>query len=237
MPSVIPLESNPIIFNDIASKLGLTPLLEFHDVLSLTDPDLIAFLPQPVYGIILLFPLTDTYETYRKKFDAMRNNSIDNVSNIKWFEQTISNGCGYYALLHILANLPRDLIINNLILNKNLLTHLDSDSTVQDTNKLVENLEKIINLDENYGKKGQTEAPSPDTKVDLHFITFIKGTDNHIYELDGRRSGPIDLGLSVEGSNIIGDPILSNKIQFYMDNADDDSKNNFAMLAIGPTSD
>ena len=28
-------------------------------------------------------------------------------------KQTIGNGCGLYALLHILTNLPQDLIISN----------------------------------------------------------------------------------------------------------------------------
>ena len=66
---VIPLESNPSIFNSLSKKLGLSPVLQFHDVYSLTDSELLAFLPQPVYAIILLFPLTKNYEQYRKSSD------------------------------------------------------------------------------------------------------------------------------------------------------------------------
>ena len=40
---VIPLESNPAVFTDLAYNLGLTPVLEFHDVYSLTDKDLLNF--------------------------------------------------------------------------------------------------------------------------------------------------------------------------------------------------
>lgn len=233
---VIPLESNPDIFSDMAHKLGLSPVLEFHDVLSLTEPDLLALLPQPVYGITLLFPLTEDYESYRIKSDATKqayhNQLLDTV---KWFQQTMGNACGLYALLHIVANLPSDLIINNLLLNKFLLTQIDTSTSVIDVNKLVESLEHQIQLDTNYGSQGQTEAPDAQDSVDLHFVSFVKGKDNHLYELDGRRNGPIDLGPSVDSANIIEDPNLQQKIQSYIDNTDELNKHNFAMIAIGPS--
>lgn len=232
---VIPLESNPSIFNSLAKKLGLSPVLEFQDVYSLTDPDLLAFLPQPVYAIIMLFPLTKNYEEYRTNADASQpkyNN--EKIGDIKWFKQTIGNGCGLYALLHILANLPGDFIIDNLVLNKCLLSQVNKSLTIKDTANLVELLEQNIQLDTNYGSQGQTEAPDANERVDLHFITFVKGKDNHLYELDGRRAGPIDLGESTSDDHILNDAKLTEKIQFYMNNADDENKHNFAMMAVGP---
>ncbi|KAK6456053.1 ubiquitinyl hydrolase 1 [Scheffersomyces xylosifermentans] len=234
--SVIPLESNPAIFSELAHKLGLSPVAEFHDVYSLTDPDLLAFLPAPVYGVILLFPLTSNYESYRKTEDSKLLEEYKNqdIDTIKWYKQTIGNGCGLYALLHILSNLPRDLVINNSILSS-LLNKLDERISVEETAKIVEDLEASIKLDENYGEKGQTAAPSADESVYFHFITYIKGKDNHLYELDGRRKGPIDLGESVKESNIINDPHVREKIQFYIDNADEANKHNFAIMAIAPS--
>ncbi|CAK9436001.1 uncharacterized protein LODBEIA_P05820 [Lodderomyces beijingensis] len=236
--SVIPLESNPQIFTDLAHKLGLSPILQFHDVYSLTDPDLVAFLPQPIFGIILLFPLTPSYEAYRKRTDSQSQDYTNDNGNIKWFKQTIRNGCGLYALLHILANLSPDLNLSNSKIS-DLVSKLDSNKSVGETSLLVEELEKSIQLDENYGSKGQTEAPEAGADVNLHFISFIKGTDDHLYELDGRRNGPIDLGpLSDSGkSNLIEEIKVSERIQFYIDNTDDENKHNFAIIAIGPTLD
>lgn len=235
---VIPLESNPELFTEMAYKLGLTPILEYHDVLSLTEPDLLAFLPQPVYGVTLLFPITKEYEDYRRKCDSTKpvyNNEDSDV--VKWFKQTIGNGCGLYALLHILANLPSDLIIEKLIVDENLISQLLKGKGVDETSKLVENLEHMIQLDENYGNQGQTEAPPAEASVELHFITFIKGRDNHLYELDGRRNGPVDLGESINGSNIIEDPKLTEKIQFYMNNTNEENKYNFSIIALSPSLD
>ncbi|EGW30853.1 uncharacterized protein SPAPADRAFT_62754, partial [Spathaspora passalidarum NRRL Y-27907] len=177
--SVIPLESNPSIFTDLSYNLGLSPLLQFHDVYSLVDQDLLAFLPQPIYGIILLFPLTRQYEEYHKNEDSKRD--LELSDKVTWFKQTIGNGCGLYALLHILANLPSDLIIENSKLAE-FLKQVQGKS-IQDTSKLVEGLESFIKLDENFGSKGQTEAPEATASIDLHFITYIKGKNGHLYEL------------------------------------------------------
>lgn len=235
---VIPLESNPSIFNSLSKKLGLSPVLQFHDVYSLTDSELLAFLPQPVYAIILLFPLTKNYEQYRKSSDKEQSKyNNEKFNDVKWFKQTIGNGCGLYALLHILANLPDDFIIDNLILKKCLLSQLSKSLSVKETANLVEQLEKNIQLDSNYGTQGQTEAPDASESIDLHFITFVKGKDNHLYELDGRRAGPIDLGISTSLNHILDDSKLTEKIQFYMDNTDEENKHNFAMMAMGPSLD
>ncbi|PSK37756.1 hypothetical protein C7M61_003000 [Candidozyma pseudohaemuli] len=228
---VIPLESNPDIFNSLAQKIGLTPVLFFHDVYSISEPDLVALLPQPALAVIMLFPLTKNYEDYRKLEDAKHSNTSDLVY---WFKQTIGNGCGFYALLHAIANLPHDFIIENLVLNKLLLLQISYDLLDEEKTKLVEALEQNIQLDENYGVQGQTEAPPADESIDYHFITYVKGSDNHLYELDGRRTGPVDLGESSE-THIIVDPKLEQKVKFYMENTDEKHRNNFALLALAPS--
>ncbi|SGZ46476.1 CIC11C00000005370 [Sungouiella intermedia] len=228
---VIPLESNPDIFNALAQQLGLSPVLSFQDVYSITDPDLVAFLPQPVMALIMLFPITESYEAYRKQQDETTSNDSDGAI---WFKQTIGNGCGLYALLHILANLPRDFIVTNLMLNKNLLLQLSPDMLVEEVSKLVELLEQNIQLDSNYGSQGQTEAPAAADNTEYHFITYVRGADGHLYELDGRRTGPVDLGPSSD-PHILNDSKLVEKIQFYMDNTDESQRNNFALMAVAPS--
>ena len=132
---VIPIESNPEIFSSLAHNIGLSPILAFQDVYSITDPDLLAFLPRPVMGVTMLFPITEKYEEYRKHQDEI---NLNQSKGAHWFKQTVANGCGFYAILHILANLPRDLIIENLILNKLLLLQLSDELSVEEISSLVE---------------------------------------------------------------------------------------------------
>lgn len=63
----IPLESNPVVFTELIHRLGIPRSLEFQDVLSLDDPDLLGFLPRPAYALILVFPTTEAYETRIKE--------------------------------------------------------------------------------------------------------------------------------------------------------------------------
>lgn len=240
-PAVIPLESNPDIFTQLAGHLGLSSLLGFHDVYSISDPSLLAFLPQPIYAVILLFPLTEDYELYRKTQDSSLD-LLEGSEAVNWFKQTIKNGCGLYALLHILANVNKSLVVENSPLDT-FLSELKAQggpkaSNVDEYSYLIQNLEKSIRLDDNFGSQGQTQAPAAQDDINFHFITFLKGQDNHMYELDGRRKGPIDLS-GPQGSSatsVLDDAKVVEKIQFYMDNAGDQNAY-FSLMALAPTMD
>lgn len=232
MPAVVPLESNPEVFSELAHTIGLSPVLGFHDVYSLTDPELLAFLPQPVLAIVLLFPISTGYEADRK---VVPGPHPVNDNTIKWFKQTIKNGCGLYALLHALANLSPDFIVEDLVLNKLLLSRLTKNLSQSETSSLVEQLEQSIELDANYGLKGQTDAPEADDDVQFHFVTYVKGTDGHIYELDGRRDGPVDLGDTVDGASLLSDSKVSDRVNFYINHTDESKKDKFAVMAIAPS--
>lgn len=44
-------------------------------------------------------------------------------------------------------------------------------------------------------QEGQTSAPGREDSVDYHFVTFVH-VDGQLYELDGRKSGPVVVGPS-----------------------------------------
>jgi ubiquitin carboxyl-terminal hydrolase L3 len=55
---------------------------------------------------------------------------------------------------------------------------------------------------------GDTSAPSADDRVDLHFVCFVKAADGHLWELDGRRKGPLDRGLLPDKEDVLGEKAL-----------------------------
>ena len=101
------MESDPVILTQYSQALGLSSSLAFHDVYSISDPDLLSFVPRPVQALLLVFPVTNTYENYRKLQDEgkdldMRENPVD--GDIVWFRQTIGNSCGTMGVIHALFN-------------------------------------------------------------------------------------------------------------------------------------
>lgn len=90
----------------LVRKLGLSPSLAFHDVYSLEDPSLLAFVPRPVYALLLVFPVSTTYEASREAEDSEVSNYSGSgpKEEVIWFRQTIRNACGMIGLLHSACN-------------------------------------------------------------------------------------------------------------------------------------
>jgi ubiquitin carboxyl-terminal hydrolase L3 len=90
----------------LVHKLGLSKSLSFHDVFSIDDPDLLAFVPRPANALLLVFPVSSTYETYRREEDAHRPlyEGKGEQEPVIWYRQTIGNACGLMGLLHAVSN-------------------------------------------------------------------------------------------------------------------------------------
>lgn len=90
----------------LVHNLGVSHKLAFHDVFSIDDPDLLAFVPRPAYALLLVFPVSRTYEKARVEEDANRPaySGAGPDEEVMWFKQTIRNACGLIGLLHGVAN-------------------------------------------------------------------------------------------------------------------------------------
>ncbi len=91
---------------DLLHKLGLSRQLAFHDVFSIDDPDLLAFVPRPAHALLLVFPVSDTYEKFRVEEDAGKEEYSGSGPDeeVVWYKQTIGNACGLIGVLHSVSN-------------------------------------------------------------------------------------------------------------------------------------
>lgn len=107
-PAFIPLEANPTLMTTLLQKLGVSTALAVHDVYSLTEPELLAFVPRPALALLLVFPVSEAYEKHRAEEDAGREeySGSGEGEGVVWFRQTIRNACGLMGLLHAVANGP-----------------------------------------------------------------------------------------------------------------------------------
>lgn len=102
----IPLESNPELFTKLVHRLGLSTSLQFHDVLSLDDPDLLALIPRPAFALVLVFPTPQPYKTRIAEKDqtVADYTKFGDQEDVMWYRQTINNACGLYGILHAVSN-------------------------------------------------------------------------------------------------------------------------------------
>ncbi|KAL1798927.1 hypothetical protein ACET3X_002964 [Alternaria dauci] len=225
----IPLESNPEVFTELAHKLGLSTSLGFQDVLSIDDPELLGFVPRPALALILVFPTTEKYEKRVQDEDA-KLEEFHSSGDVVFFKQTINNACGLYAILHAICNGEARQRIDDT----SIMAQLLDASLASDLDKLAQALEGDKALEVAYAGvagKGDTEAPlNAEDEVDYHYIAFAKSSKtNHLYQLDGDRKRPIDLGELTADEDVLSEKCLS-VIRGMM--AMEDENLNFSLMTL-----
>ncbi|KAI1241817.1 Ubiquitin carboxyl-terminal hydrolase isozyme L3 [Lamprotornis superbus] len=163
------------------------------------EPELLSMVPRPVCAVLLLFPITEKYETFRtEEEERIKAKGQDVKSSVYFMKQTINNACGTIGLIHAIAN-NRDKM--NFETNSSLKKFLEDSlsMTPEERAKYLETYEAIRVTHESSAHEGQTEAPSIDEKVDLHFIALVN-VGGHLYELDGRKPFPINHGETSDDS-------------------------------------
>merc|ERR1719447_738593 len=126
---------------------------------------------------MLLFPITDKYEEFaREQEAAMKDKTVSD--KLYYMKQTISNACGTVALMHsVINNVNGDVIkLNDGPLKK--FIEATKEMTPEERAVKLEGDDDICNSHDAAAREGQTQAPDRDEKGGL-------------YELDGRKSGPI----------------------------------------------
>jgi ubiquitin carboxyl-terminal hydrolase L3 len=92
--------------SSLLHELGLSKSVGFHDVYSINEPELLAFVPRPAYALLLVFPVNEVYEKHRCREDDGKPeyNGSGPDEEVMWFKQTIGNACGLIGLLHAASN-------------------------------------------------------------------------------------------------------------------------------------
>ena len=212
------IECNPEVMSTLLHTLGLSPTLQFHDVFSIDDPDLLAFVPRPAYALLLVFPVSETYTKFRSEEDKDKTDYAGrgDGEHVVWFKQTISNACGLMGLLHGVANGPARAHVQG---------GTDVDTFIQksiplgprERALLLEDTEAFKTAHHNAASLGDTAAPSMDVEVDLHYVCFVKSEkDGHLWEMDGSRKGPLDRGQLSDEEDVLSPKALEKGVRAFL---------------------
>jgi ubiquitin carboxyl-terminal hydrolase L3 len=222
-----PLESNPDLINKYIKGLGFdTSLYEFVDVFS-TEDWALQMIPQPVVAVIMLYPLSEKQESCYDQ-DVLAMSDTDKV----WFiKQRIGNACGTIGLLHSLLNTPEPL--RAFAPDSWLHSFQDGCPNPLDPIAKAEMLEgdkKIATLHDQAtsSEDNQTDRGNIEDKLTTHFVALVN-VNNKLYELDGRKQGPVLHGDTTE-MTMLQDACKVVKV--FMDR--DPGEMRFTILALAP---
>ncbi|KZM24693.1 ubiquitin-specific protease [Ascochyta rabiei] len=234
------LENNPVVMNHLARALGLDDELSFYDIYSLTDPDLLAFIPRPVYALLVILPLTPTWNDERITEDKDKSDYKGKGEDdpVIWFKQTIGHACGSIGLVHTL-------------LNSEASKHIKSGSTLDQIRqealpkpmleraKVLEDSDAFEKAHAEAAQLGDTAAPTPSSNEDYgHFVAFVKAKDGHLWELEGDRKGPLDRGALDNDEDMLSPAALEKSLGRLMRiEADSGGDLRFSAIALAPSLD
>jgi ubiquitin carboxyl-terminal hydrolase L3 len=226
--------------SSLVHNLGLSKQLAFHDVFSIDEPELLAFVPRPAYALLLIFPVSETYEKFRVQEDKDRPEYEGHGPDeeVIWYKQTIGNACGLIGLLHGVSNgaarhhigpwSPLFLTCRHCSTSEMLIPALDSDSGLTkllndaiplkpaERAELLYESQALETAHQSAAAGGDTAAPSADDSVDLHYVCFVKSEKNDLWEMDGRRKGPLNRGPLAADEDVLSDKALELGVRSFL---------------------
>ncbi|KAK7538178.1 uncharacterized protein J3D65DRAFT_318721 [Phyllosticta citribraziliensis] len=238
--SFIPLENNPEVMTSLVHKLGFSKQFAFHDVFSIDEPELLSFVPRPALALLLVFPVSQTYEQFRLKEDDSKPEyeGAGPQEPVIWYKQTIRNACGLMGLLHGVSNGQAR---SHVEPGSDLAKLIDDAIPLTPTARadLLYESKALESAHQAAASGGDTAAPEADESVDLHYVCFIKAEDNHLWELDGRRKGPLNRGVLSTDDDVLSEKALNLGVRPFIkrevEAAGGDSR--FSLIALAPSFD
>uniref|UniRef100_A0A3Q3E2V3 Ubiquitin carboxyl-terminal hydrolase n=1 Tax=Labrus bergylta TaxID=56723 RepID=A0A3Q3E2V3_9LABR len=185
-----PMEINP----ELMSSLGVGEGWRFVDVVGLEGEQL-STVPKPCCALMLLFPLTQQHESFRKQ----QADKVADDCDAYFLKQTGVNSCGTIALLHAVANNKSKQTFDSGSILKEFLDQT-ANMSADDRAKALEKNQAIRDAHNEVAQQGQCR-PEAD-KVNFHFIAFVN-IDGHLYEFDGKMNGPVKHGATKDGSFVM----------------------------------
>lgn len=241
--------------SSLVHKLGLSSKLAFHDVFSIDDPDLLAFVPRPAYCLLMIFPVSETYENFRRQDDKDKPeyDGFGPGEEVVWYKQTIGNACGLIGLLHGVSNGEARSHIGSLHAPPNppTLTEPEPQSDLAqllsdviplkpaERADLLYKSESLESAHQAAAVDGDTVAPPADANVDLHYVCFVKSNQGNLWEMDGRRKGPIKLGTLSADEDVLSEKALTLGVRSFLKREEEAGGGDlrFSLVVLSPSLD
>ena len=87
--------------------------------------------------------------------------------------------------------------------------------------------------------KGDTAPPSANDRIDLHYVCFVKSSENNLWEMDGRRIGPLNRGKLEPDEDVLSSKALDLGVRSFLKRETEGGGGElrFSLVALGPSFD
>ena len=154
-----------------------------------------------------------------------------------WFKQTIRNACGLIGLLHAVCNGPaREMIVPESDLDALLRQAVPLKP--KERADLLYQSQTLEAAHAGAAATGDTKAPDAEDNTELHYVCFVKQGDE-LWEMDGRRKGPLKRGVLGEGEDVLSDSGLELGVKSFLKREEEagGGELRFSCVALGPSMD
>ncbi|XP_037941473.1 ubiquitin carboxyl-terminal hydrolase isozyme L5 [Teleopsis dalmanni] len=204
------IESDPGVFTELIHEFGCEGV-QVEEIWSL-DSESFKNL-EPIHGLIFLFKWVEDNEPAGS---VVQDNRLEKIFFAK---QVINNACATQAILSVLLNCEHNDIKHGNILNnfKEFCQSFDPYTK----GLTLSNSSEIRTVHNSFARQTLFELDSKNQNKDedvYHFIGYVP-IDGRLYELDGLKEGPVDLGAIATGQNWIDvvRPIIEKRMQKYQE--------------------
>jgi ubiquitin carboxyl-terminal hydrolase L3 len=106
---------------------------------------------------------------------------------------------------------------------------------------LLENSDELEAAHTSFSQEGQSSAPAAEENVETHYVALVKHVNpktgkTMIYELDGRRLGPVERDELPAGEDLLG-PTSLKIVEEFMKREMESGKQEFSLCALAPNLD
>ncbi|XP_041481630.1 ubiquitin carboxyl-terminal hydrolase isozyme L5-like [Lytechinus variegatus] len=205
------IESDPGVFTELIRGFGVGGM-QVEEIWTLDDEAALEKL-KPVHGLIFLFKWQPGMESTGT---IVQDSRLDDIFFAK---QVINNACATQAILSVLMNCHH----GDITLGNQLKEFKEFTSSFDPTMKglTISNSEVIKQVHNSFARQQMFEFDSRLANKDddvYHFVSYMPIL-GRLYELDGLKDGPVDLGQVDEGDWLkTVKPVIEERIRKYSAN-------------------